>query len=72
MAQGKSSGWNDSADKTGNDIFPIPGTTKPYRLDENVASVGISLSSSEEKELRKLCEEAEVSIVNIMQAKLIW
>ncbi|RMZ66181.1 short chain dehydrogenase reductase [Pyrenophora seminiperda CCB06] len=45
----------------GDDIFPIPGTTKKERLEENVGSLKISLTKEEEAEIRKACEEAEVS-----------
>lgn len=41
-------------------IFPIPGTTKIERLDENLGAMKIQLSSSEEKEIRQACENAEV------------
>lgn len=45
----------------GPDIIPIPGTTKEARLKENVEALDIILSSEEEKEIRKACENAEVS-----------
>lgn len=38
----------------GNDIFPIPGTTKIDRLDENLSSLSISLSAEEEKAVREV------------------
>lgn len=38
----------------GDDIFPIPGTTKAHRLVENLDSLSVTLSSDEEKELRKI------------------
>lgn len=44
----------------GNDIFPIPGTTKIARLDENIESLHVRLSKEEEQKIRKACEEAEV------------
>lgn len=44
----------------GNDIFPIPGTTKIPRLEENVGGVKIELSKEEEQAIRKACEEADV------------
>lgn len=44
----------------GEDIFPIPGTTKPDRLEENVASVKVQLTKEEEQSIRKACEEAEI------------
>ena len=44
----------------GNDIIPIPGTTKIHRLEENLGSLDIKLTDDEEQEIRKLCEEAEV------------
>jgi aryl-alcohol dehydrogenase-like predicted oxidoreductase len=45
----------------GEDIFPIPGTTKPERLEENVASVKVQLTKEEEQTIRRACEEAEIS-----------
>lgn len=44
----------------GDDIFPIPGTTNLGRLEENLGSTKITLSSEEEKEIRHACENAEV------------
>ncbi|KAJ5411646.1 uncharacterized protein N7487_006005 [Penicillium crustosum] len=40
----------------GDDIFPIPGTTKTHRLVENLESVQVSLSADEEKELREIAD----------------
>lgn len=40
----------------GDDIFPIPGTTKTHRLAENLESVRVSLSADEEKELREIAD----------------
>jgi len=45
----------------GEDFFPIPGTTDVKRLDENLGAVKVTLSGEEEKEIRKVCEGAEVS-----------
>ncbi|KAF1942334.1 aldo/keto reductase-like protein [Clathrospora elynae] len=44
----------------GEDIFPIPGTTKSARLEENVGSLKVKLSKEEEQTIRKACEEAEI------------
>lgn len=44
----------------GEDIFPIPGTTKPERLEENVGSLKAELSKEEEQTIRNACEEAEI------------
>ena len=38
----------------GDDVFPIPGTTKIHRLEENLGSLSISLSQEEEKAIRQL------------------
>jgi aryl-alcohol dehydrogenase-like predicted oxidoreductase len=35
----------------GDDIVPIPGSTRPERVEENAAAVGIGLSSDEMDEL---------------------
>ncbi|KAF2692170.1 aldo/keto reductase-like protein [Lentithecium fluviatile CBS 122367] len=45
----------------GQDIFPIPGTTKLERVKENLESVKVTLSKEEEQEIRRACEAAEVS-----------
>jgi hypothetical protein len=44
----------------GNDIIPIPGTTKVERLEENLGSLKVEISKEEEREIRKICEEAEI------------
>lgn len=44
----------------GDDFFPIPGTTNPARLDENLGAFKITLSAEEEKEIRQASENAEV------------
>ncbi|MCJ1311779.1 hypothetical protein MMC25_005452 [Agyrium rufum] len=41
----------------GDDIFPIPGTTKIYRLEENLASCFVSLSSEEEKSVHFVAQD---------------
>jgi aryl-alcohol dehydrogenase-like predicted oxidoreductase len=45
----------------GEDIFPIPGTTKLERLKENLGAFDVSLSAQEEKEIREMVEAADVS-----------
>ncbi|OQE23784.1 hypothetical protein PENSTE_c008G03186 [Penicillium steckii] len=40
----------------GDDIFPIPGSSKIERLDSNLQSLDISISKDEELSLRKLAE----------------
>lgn len=44
----------------GRDIFPIPGTTRVERLEENLGALDITLSPEEEKEIRDACEKAVV------------
>ena len=44
----------------GDDIFPIPGTTKVNRLKENLGSLDVKLSKEEEQQIRKASEEADV------------
>lgn len=41
----------------GEDIFPIPGTTKIHRLEENLGSLSISLSAEEEKQIREVSKD---------------
>jgi aryl-alcohol dehydrogenase-like predicted oxidoreductase len=45
----------------GEDIFPIPGTTKLERLKENLGAFDVKLSTDEDKEIRKASDAAEVS-----------
>ncbi|KAL4786598.1 NADP-dependent oxidoreductase domain-containing protein [Aspergillus varians] len=44
----------------GDDIFPIPGTTRPSALVENVDSLNVELTAEEEKKFRSIIEAAEV------------
>jgi aryl-alcohol dehydrogenase-like predicted oxidoreductase len=44
----------------GQDIFPIPGTTKVERLKENLGALDVKLTEQEIKEVRKYVDEAEV------------
>lgn len=44
----------------GNDIIPIPGTTRVDRLEENLGALNVKLTSEEELAIRKACEDAEV------------
>ena len=44
----------------GDDIIPIPGTTKEKNFDENMASLKVKLTKSDEQKIRKAIEEAEV------------
>jgi len=45
----------------GDDIFPIPGTTKIDRLKENIGALDVKLTKEEEQAIRKTCQEAEVA-----------
>ncbi|KAM0350640.1 hypothetical protein ACHAPU_003126 [Fusarium lateritium] len=45
---------------SGDDIFPIPGTTRPERLEENLRALDIQLTPEEEKTIRNVCENAQV------------
>jgi diketogulonate reductase-like aldo/keto reductase len=42
-------------------ICSIPGTTNLSRLEENIGALSIKLTKEEEQEIRKACENAEVS-----------
>jgi len=44
----------------GDDIIPIPGTTKIERLEENLEALQVKLTKEEEAKIRKAVEEAEV------------
>lgn len=44
----------------GDDVFPIPGTTRVKNFDENMASLKLKLSTEERKEIRNAIEAAEV------------
>ncbi|KAH6639464.1 aldo/keto reductase-like protein [Boeremia exigua] len=45
----------------GDDIFPIPGTTNINRLKDNLGALNVKLSKEEDQQIRKACEEADVS-----------
>ncbi|KAM0540537.1 hypothetical protein ACHAPJ_013585 [Fusarium lateritium] len=40
--------------KQGSDFFPIPGTTKPHRLVDNLKSLEVKISDEEDKRIREL------------------
>ena len=44
----------------GPDIIPIPGTKKIKYLEENIAALNVKLTTSENTEIRKAVESAEV------------
>lgn len=44
----------------GDDFFPIPGTTNPQRLEENLGALKIKLTKEEEHEIRKACQNATI------------
>ena len=44
----------------GEDIIPIPGTKKIKYLEENLGALGVDLTEEEEREIRKVVDEAEV------------
>lgn len=46
--------------KQGEDIIPIPGTKKIKYLEENLGALGVELTEEEEREIRKVVDEAEV------------
>lgn len=45
----------------GDDIIPIPGTTKISRLEENLGALKVQLSKDEEQHIRKLVQDAELT-----------
>ena len=45
----------------GNDIIPIPGTTKVKNFDENMSSLKVKLTSDEEKEIRQKVMATEIT-----------
>jgi aryl-alcohol dehydrogenase-like predicted oxidoreductase len=44
----------------GDDIIPIPGTTKEKNFDENMGSLNVKISKSDDQKIRKAIEKAEV------------
>ncbi|KAG5806317.1 hypothetical protein H9Q74_012681 [Fusarium xylarioides] len=44
----------------GDDIFPIPGTTRKDRLEENLRALYIQLTPEEQIAIRSVCESAQV------------
>ncbi|KAL9580671.1 MAG: hypothetical protein Q9212_004359 [Teloschistes hypoglaucus] len=47
--------------KQGEDIIPIPGTKKLKNLEENLASLDVSLTEEEDGEIRAMVDKAETS-----------
>jgi aryl-alcohol dehydrogenase-like predicted oxidoreductase len=45
----------------GDDIIPIPGTTKPRNLDTNIQALNITLTPEENAKIRAVVETAGVS-----------
>ena len=45
----------------GDDFIPIPGTSKIKNLEENAGAAQIKLSKEEIKEIREVCERADVA-----------
>lgn len=45
---------------SGDDVFPIPGTTKIKNFDENMGATKIRLTEEEDKEIRHAIDNAEV------------
>lgn len=41
-------------------IVPIPGTTKPYRLEENLGAVGLELTSDDLREIDRAASQITV------------
>lgn len=41
----------------GPDVFPIPGTTKLARIEENIGSMKVEVSAEEEKEVRRIVSQ---------------
>jgi aryl-alcohol dehydrogenase-like predicted oxidoreductase len=41
-------------------IVPIPGTTKPHRLEENIAAAAVVLSASDLREIERVLSEVKV------------
>ena len=44
----------------GDDIIPIPGTTKEKNFDENMGSLKAKITKEDDQKIRKVIEEAEV------------
>ena len=44
----------------GDDIIPIPGTTKEKNFDENMGSLKVQINESDNQKIRKAISEAEV------------
>lgn len=44
----------------GDDVIPIPGTTRIKAFDENMASLKVKISKDEESQIRKLIQKADV------------
>ena len=47
--------------KQGNDVFPIPGTKKIKYLEQNWASLNVTLSDEEEAEIRAFSDASQIA-----------
>ncbi|EIN08934.1 Aldo/keto reductase [Punctularia strigosozonata HHB-11173 SS5] len=47
----------------GEDIIPIPGTTKIANLDENLAALNLKLTPEEVQEIREIAIKSEVAVI---------
>src|SRR5690606_38372681 len=45
----------------GDDVVPIPGTTRPQRIDENVAALDLALGDDEMARLDHALDDVEVA-----------
>lgn len=47
--------------RQGDDIIPIPGTTKVQNLDENAGSLKVQISDAEDKQIREAINKADIA-----------
>lgn len=45
----------------GDEVFPIPGTTRISKLQENFGALNVTLTKEEEQKIRRACSEVEVA-----------
>ena len=54
----------------GDDIIPIPGTTRVKNFDDNMAALNVKLSKEDNAKIRKAIEAAEVHGARYPEASL--
>lgn len=58
--------------RQGEDIIPIPGTTRVKNFDENMGSLKLHISEAEDKQIREALSKAEVTGTRYPEGFMSW